>query len=144
VARWARDHAVPVLLNAAPARPLSAAMTACIDILVVNRVEAAMMCGRTVSNRVEAREAVALLRAFARHIVITLGGEGLVVAEADGDAEDIAPERVEVVSTHGAGDCFVARLAAGLAAGEPLPLAARHANASAARYVAGELSLTAR
>jgi sugar/nucleoside kinase (ribokinase family) len=43
-------------------------------------------------------------------------------------AEWIAPKRVNVVSTHGAGDCFVGVLAARLAGGDFLRQAAGFAN----------------
>ena len=49
----------------------------------------------------------------------------------------IAAERVTVVGTHGAGDCFVGALAARLAAGDTLADACRSATAAAARHVAG-------
>jgi sugar/nucleoside kinase (ribokinase family) len=50
----------------------------------------------------------------------------------------IAPKRVEVVSSHGAGDCFVGTLAAKIARGASLMQAAEFANAAGAAHVSGQ------
>jgi ribokinase len=64
----------------------------------------------------------------------------LVVAQYGQEPVDISAQKVTVKSTHGAGDCFVAQLAVALAQGNSLQNAAAMANATAAAYVAGELS----
>ena len=65
-------------------------------------------------------------------------GDGLVVRFADGDGRTIAPKPVKVVSSHGAGDCFLGALAAKIASGAPLLQAAEFANATAAAHVSGQ------
>jgi ribokinase len=71
-----------VVLNAAPARAVAAELLARVDVLVVNRGEAAALAG---TEDPEAA-AVALRALGPRVAVVTLGGEGLVAASADGVA----------------------------------------------------------
>ena len=138
-ARAAKADGALVILNAAPARPVSAALLDRIDVLVVNRVEAEMLSGASVQTREAAVAALPRLRGRGRAVIITLGAAGLVIQPA-GDAlpVPIAAHAVKVASTHGAGDCFVGVLAARLARGDPLVGAAEFANAAAAKYVSGE------
>ena len=133
VARAARADGARVILNAAPARALSATLRDSVDILVVNRIEAEMRSGESLSD---AAAVAAKLGASFPNVIVTLGGEGLWVKTAEGPPTRIAPKVVKVVSTHGAGDCFVGALAATLARGGSLTQAAEFANAAAAAHVA--------
>ncbi|MBE2278325.1 MAG: bifunctional hydroxymethylpyrimidine kinase/phosphomethylpyrimidine kinase [Rhodobacteraceae bacterium] len=128
LARRARAAGLRVILNAAPVRAGSAALLALCDLVVVNRVEAAALAGSaTAPDR-----AVAALRALgAGAVLVTLGGEGLL---GEGFAQPAFA--VPVISTHGAGDCFVGALAAEWGRGAALPEAARFAQAAAALHVA--------
>jgi ribokinase len=123
--------AARVVLNAAPAREMPAALMARVDVLVVNRGEAAALAG--VADPEAA--AVALRAKGPGVVIVTLGGEGLVAASAEGVLRMAAP-RVEVVSTHGAGDAFTGALAARLARGDGLAEALRFAQGAAALTVA--------
>lgn len=135
IAKAARETGAKVVINAAPARELSQEFLNLIDVLIVNRVEAEAMSGRTVTNRAEARAALDKLISTSRSVIITLGGEGLVVADASGKIVEITPIPVRVTSTHGAGDCFVGALCAQLASGVLLIDACRLANQTAAAFV---------
>ena len=135
VARAAKAAGAKVLLNAAPARAMSADLLSLIDILIVNRVEAAMLAEVAVETREGAFVAASRLAAFGRSIIVTLGGGGLVVQPHAEPAFWIAPKPVKVVSTHGAGDCFVGSLATRLARGDDLRAAAEFANLAAAAHV---------
>jgi ribokinase len=134
-ARVARAAGAHVILNAAPARAMSAALLDVVDVLVVNRVEASMLAQREVADRAGAIVALPRLAAPGRSVVVTLGGDGLVVQSDGAEAIEIAPKNVKVVSTHGAGDCFVGALAARIAEGDLLNQAAEFANAAAADHV---------
>lgn len=127
-----------VILNAAPARPLSAELAAMVDLLVVNAVEAATLAGSPEpGNLKEARSAaLSLARSFPR-VVVTAGAAGLAYA-AGGEALLITAEPVMVISTHGAGDAFVGTLAAALAGGAPMSNALETASHAAAMLVSGE------
>ncbi len=132
-AKVAQSSGAKVILNAAPARPLGQDLLQLVDVLVVNRVEAEALCGVPVATR---GDAVAVMPKLTGHgaVVITLGGDGLVVG-ASGSVTEIAPVPVNVTSTHGAGDCFVGVVAAQLASGVELVGACRAANARAAEFV---------
>ncbi len=135
MARVAHAAGAQVVINAAPARELSQDLLAQIDVLIVNRVEAEDMCGRAVTNKATARAALEMLASASRSVIITLGGDGLVVAAAAGEFADIEPIPVRVTSSHGAGDCFVGALCAQLATGATLLDACRVANQTAAAFV---------
>ncbi|MFP5076427.1 ribokinase [Rhizobium sp. YIM 134829] len=126
-----------VLLNAAPARPLSEALKAQVDVLVVNAVEAEMLSGTDVVETLEGALAAArrLKPGFPR-VVVTAGGAGVAAIDEDGQDIAIEPVKVKVESTHGAGDEFIGVLAAALARGETLEAALDAANRAAAKLVA--------
>jgi ribokinase len=135
IAYAAKSAGATVVLNAAPARELSSNLLECVDVLVVNRVEAEMMWGAPVLNTETAMAALPALGAGLRDVVITLGGEGLVLQSKGDRPVFLAPHPVEVVSTHGAGDCFVGVLSAQLAAGKSHADSCAAANRTAAHYV---------
>ena len=135
VAAAARAAGARVLLNAAPARALSAELQANVDILVVNAVEAADVSGREVTGPSDALGVAAELAQRFLHVVVTLGGDGLVYAGADEAPYALPAVPVRLVSTHGAGDEFIGVLAAGLVRGEAMRPALEAANAAAARLV---------
>jgi len=132
LARKARVANVLVILNAAPARDTQAELLELTDILVVNRGEAAELA----SDATPSEQARMLAARTGGSVVATLGAEGLVWAEPDGNAQALAAHPVTVVSTHGAGDAFVGALAAALDAGRALAQALRLAQAAAALHVA--------
>ena len=137
-AKAARTTGGLVILNAAPARPFRSELLELVDILVVNRVEAAMLAGVPVDSAVSARVALSRLAVSGQQsIIITLGSDGLVAKPAGGEPVEIPPMPVQAVSTHGAGDCFVGVLAKSLSGGEDLMTACRIANAAASQFVAG-------
>jgi ribokinase len=132
LAARARAAGLRVILNAAPARASDPALLALTDILVANRVEAADLLGDPAP---EPRAAAAALAGRGpRAVIVTLGAEGLVLHEDI--SEVISARPVTPVSTHGAGDAFIGALAASLASGAALPVAARFAAAAAALHVA--------
>jgi ribokinase len=120
-----------VVLNAAPAREISERLLARVDVLVVNRGEAAALAGLADPEAA----ALALRGKGPPVVIVTLGGEGLVAASDAGVVRMAAP-KVEVVSTHGAGDAFTGALAARLAKGDALAEALRFAQGAAALTVA--------
>ncbi len=120
-----------VILNAAPARDMPPALLARVDVLVVNRVEAAALAGTDDPEAAAAR----LQGQGPATVIVTLGADGLVAATGEGILRRPAP-RVRVVSTHGAGDAFCGALAAALARDADLAAALRFAQGAAALTVA--------
>jgi ribokinase len=134
-AKLAKDNRIRVILNAAPARPLGPELSAYVDVLVVNAVEAEMICGVAVTNLSAATKAAVLLSDQVANVVVTAGGLGLAVAKR-GDTPYAEPAHsVKLVDTHGAGDAFIGALAARLASGVSVTEAVRFANAAAALFV---------
>jgi ribokinase len=134
-AEFAKAHSVRVVLNAAPARPLDPKLLENVDILVVNAVEAEMMCGVAVASLAAAAEAAARLSSPATKVIVTAGGMGLAVAECGQPPQVQAAHAVNLVDTHGAGDAFIGALVARLVEGASLFEATRFANAAASLFV---------
>ncbi|KTS73749.1 MULTISPECIES: PfkB family carbohydrate kinase [Pantoea] len=133
-AQAARQQHIPVCINAAPARPLSAEFERSIDVLVVNAVEARDMSGIVVTDLSSAQQAATQLAARFPCVVVTAGEHGVAFSEA-GNTQTLPARKVTLVSTHGAGDCFMGVLCQALADGEALALAVAKANDAAATHV---------
>jgi ribokinase len=116
---------VRTLLNAAPARPVSRDVVDQLDLLVVNKLEAAALgeaLGWPVAPEPFARAAVGSHAALT--VVVTLGEQGALAANRELMWRVNAPA-VDVVDTTAAGDAFVGALAAALDRGNDLPSALR-------------------
>ena len=134
-AKLARGYGVRVVFNAAPARPLGPDLAANIDLLVVNAVEAEMICGVAIGSLRAATDAAAILSNQFAAVVVTAGGLGLAVGLAGKNPYAEAAHAVKLVDTHGAGDLFIGALAARLASGVRLAESVHFANAAAALFV---------
>jgi ribokinase len=113
LARRAHAAGSRVILNAAPAQPLSAKVLHQIDVLIVNESEA-----ETISAALDLAAApvqfVGQYRTrFGRDAIVSLGPRGLVASSPTG-AITVAAPSVNVVDTVGAGDALVGALAAAL------------------------------
>jgi ribokinase len=139
----ARGHGVPVLLNPAPAQPLPAELLAQVDVLVPNEGEAAQLLGLAPGAAFDAAEAAQALRALGpRTVIVTLGGDGVCVADARGTHRWPAP-RVQPRDTTGAGDTFIGAYAAALWEGRPGDEAIAFAQRAAAISVTREGAMPA-
>ncbi|MFI7442815.1 ribokinase [Nonomuraea indica] len=121
------------VLNLSPAMAVPEELLALCDPLVVNEHEAAWLLGDAGDP---ARQAKALLALGPRSVVITLGADGAVTAEA-GAVRPVPSPRVTPVDTTGAGDAFTGALAWRLALGESLAGAAAFAARVGAATVRG-------
>ncbi|WP_428374736.1 ribokinase [Lichenicoccus sp.] len=133
-ARRARQAGALVILNAAPARVLCDELAACLDILVVNAIEAQMLGAAPVTDPTSAARAASHLSDLVPVVIVTAGGAGVAV-QSVAYTGAVSPHAVQLVSTHGAGDAFIGALGARLAAGEGLEHAVAYANAAAALIV---------
>lgn len=140
LAQQAKQRGIAVCINAAPARDIEPELAACVQLLIVNAVEARDMCQIAVTDLASACEAAQVLAQRFPQVIVTAGEHGLAFCEAGGTASHIAAIPVKLVSTHGAGDCFVGVLSQSLLAGLSLADAAKKANHAAAEHVSRPLS----
>ncbi|MEU3145572.1 MULTISPECIES: ribokinase [unclassified Streptomyces] len=116
-----------LVLNPSPPRPLPGEVLAACDPLIVNEHEAKVILGEAARAGEEPEDWARLLLAKGpRSVVVTLGGEGALVASSDGVSR-IPSVKVRAVDTTGAGDSFTAALAWRLGLGESLAQAAAYA-----------------
>jgi ribokinase len=118
----ARAAGTLTILNLAPAAPIDPASFADIDILVVNRGEAASL----------GDDPASIARRIRQALVVTRGADGSTTYLTDGGRIDTPALAIEPVDTTGAGDTFVGVLAAALDTRLPLAAALRRASAAAA------------
>jgi ribokinase len=122
-----------VLYNCAPARKISPRLLALVEWLVVNESEAALLSGQPVSSESEAGIAAqALLGHGVKNVLITLGAEGVCVAQNGGSIFHVPAFPVKALDTVGAGDTFCGVLAVACGEGRELAQAVRFAAAAAA------------
>ncbi|OGV68736.1 MAG: ribokinase [Lentisphaerae bacterium RIFOXYA12_FULL_48_11] len=123
---------VRVILNPAPARPLSDKLLRKISIITPNETEAELLTGIKVKNEAAASKAAAkLLARGVGTVILTLGSRGAFVADRN-ERKLVHGFRVKPVDTTAAGDVFNGALAVALAEGKPMIDAVRFANAAAA------------
>ena len=121
-----------VILNPAPARPLSSRLLRCVSILTPNEHEAELLTGIKVNDESgAARAAEALLRRGVGAVIVTLGARGAFVADSS-SRKLVRGFKVKAVDTTAAGDIFNGALAVALAENRELPDAVRFAQAAAA------------
>lgn len=135
-AQIANENDVRVILNPAPAQPLSDVILQQVSVLTPNESEAEFLTGITVNNETDAEIAAnALFDKGIKTVLITLGSKGALVF--DSDYRDLVPGfEIEAVDSTAAGDAFNGALAVALSEGKPLKDAVAFANA------AGALSVT--
>ena len=135
----ARRRGVRTVLNAAPYRSLSPEFARLVDILVVNAVEAEMIGTAPVDDLPAAAKAAKRLSDRFPCVIVTAGAHGLATCLTQGDPLTIAAEKVNVITSHGAGDAFIGAMAASLVMGGGLDAACRAASIAAARHVSGKV-----
>jgi len=123
-AELAQQVGAKVILNAAPALALSREDLSHVDVLVVNELEAAAISQTQPDTPQTALAVARQLCQLCPAVVITLGQQGAVWADAKGQGHQPSFP-VRVVDTTGAGDAFVGALAVSLCEGRGLPEAVR-------------------
>ena len=124
-----------IILNAAPALTPNKDFFERIDLLVVNQLEAKMLLNEepNIFNNLDALQKLQNLGP--KEVIITLGADGYTGISKNGEIFSEPGIKVDVLSTHGAGDSFVGTLAAFICKGEPINIAAQYAQASSALHV---------
>lgn len=120
----ARAAGKAVVLNAAPARVLPLDLLKSVDVLVVNRHEAAMLTGQ--DPHVEpGRIALRLPELGVHAVLLTLGAQGSILVHK-GRIRRVPTPRVSAVDSVGAGDAYVGALAVGWVAVQKAARAKSH------------------
>lgn len=131
-ARIAADNGVTVILDPAPARPLSDGLLGRIDLLTPNVSEAELLAGERITTEEDARRVAAELAARGvRQVVLTRGASGCLAHTTEG-AFTIPAAPTEAVDTTAAGDCFNGALACAVGRGASLRQALEFASRAAA------------
>ncbi|MGL4614137.1 MAG: PfkB family carbohydrate kinase, partial [Shewanella sp.] len=131
-AKVAKEANTQVILNPAPARPLSEALLACVDIITPNETEAEVLTGIKVCDNASAQAAADKLHASGiATVMITLGARGVWLSQQD-QGELIAGFKVDATDTTAAGDTFNGAFVTALMEAMPLPRAIKFAHAAAA------------
>lgn len=125
VAQWAHDAGVIVMINPAPAAPMSDKLLSCATYISPNEHEAAILANHSidVSNGINFEDVDIVSKAFqargVENLIITMGDNGSVVAGKDGIHHTDCVRMPHVADPTAAGDSFVAAFCTGLCAGLP-------------------------
>lgn len=129
-ARLGRKYGAAVILNPAPAQPLSDDLLSRVDYLIPNETELQLLSGQT-----ELDQGIrALLKGPLSNLIVTLGEKGARWASRSRQVY-VPSFGVRAVDTVAAGDAFVGAFAATLAEGRTVEDALRRGNAAGALAV---------
>jgi ribokinase len=126
----ARQDGVRVILNPAPAQPLEAELLNGVDFLIPNQNELALLAGHG-SMRDTARQ---LQASGVRSIIVTLGQDGALIVDAEGETY-VPGRQVQVVDATAAGDAFAGAFVVAIAEGRSTREAVKWGNAAGALAV---------
>jgi ribokinase len=124
----ARKKKVRVVLNPAPARSLDEKLLKQVDFLVPNQNELALLTG-VQDIELAANSMIGLVTGA---VIVTLGGDGVLIVQKKNKSQHILAYTVPVVDTVAAGDAFVGAFVLGLAEGKNMRDAAMFGNAAGA------------
>jgi ribokinase len=126
--KFARRNGIRCILNPAPAQPIEIQAVAELDYFVPNEHEAFAISGLPVRNLDEAKVCAAkLLASGIRRVIVTLGGNGSLLAGSEG-MEHVPAFSVKSLDSTGAGDAFIGSFATFLGEGMPELEAVKRAN----------------
>ncbi|MFM2483552.1 ribokinase [Celerinatantimonas yamalensis] len=134
-AKAAQKAGTQVILNPAPAQPLSDELLALVDMITPNETEALQLTGVHVVDKASAEQAASILHAKGVHtVIITMGRKGAWVSE-QGQGYLSQGFVVKAVDTTAAGDTFNGALITELLNDQTLEQALRFAHGAAALSV---------
>ena len=138
IAEWAHETGVPVMVNPAPAAPMSDRLLSAVTFLSPNEHEAAVLTGHSISveNGIDYDDVRAVADALrergVKNLIITMGGNGSIAVGESGIHHTECVKMPHVADPTAAGDSFVASFCTVLAAGLPVDKALDFASHAAA------------
>lgn len=127
VAKAAKKQNKKVILNPAPARPLSEELLKSLYLITPNETEAELITGQKITDVETAIKAASLIRAKGvENVIITMGSQGALVY-TDSICELVPAYKVKAIDTTAAGDIFNGALVVAIAEGHGWIEAARFA-----------------
>ena len=135
-AEKARAHGLKICLNASPPQKISSNLITNTDIIIVNLIEAEKISQSKISSIDDAKKTAKELTEQFELVIITAGEKGIVTCERNKNTFSILAKKIEVNSTHGAGDVFAGIFCAALASNADLKKAVEIGNEKAAFHVA--------
>lgn len=131
-AKKAKENNVKVILNPAPAQPLSNDFLKNVYMMIPNETEAEIISGVKVHDWESAKKAADIICSKGVEIVvITMGSMGALLKEG-GEYHKISALKVNAVDTTAAGDTFCGAISVAIAEGKNLKEAIAFANQSSA------------
>lgn len=125
VAKIAFEKGKKVILNPAPAQPLSAELLSHLYLITPNETEAEMISDVKITDEASANEAAQVLsEKGVQNVIITLGSKGALVY-SNGESEVVPAYKVKAIDTTAAGDVFNGALTVALSEGRDLKEASR-------------------
>ena len=137
-AALAKKKGMTVILNPAPAVSLPECLLCNVDIICPNESEAKILTGIDIVDDVSLALTVkTLYKIGVKQVVITMGSRGAIVTDGY-EITQIAPRKVEVVDTTGAGDAFFGAMTLMLASGKSIVEAGRFASVASSITITRE------
>lgn len=133
VIKQAKRRNIPVIVNPAPAFPMTDDDLSSIDMLALNETEAELITSMTMRSPVEA--ARLLVGRGVREVLLTLGEHGCFYLDCEGNEISLGAYRVKAIDTTAAGDTFIGAFAAARTDGMSTMECLRFASAAAALSV---------
>lgn len=135
VIRIAKEKNIPIVLNPAPAVPLSQEMLSAVDYLTPNELELSILSGLPTTNLEEMKKAAqSLVDIGVKNVVATIGKLGALIANKDG-VYVVSGYKVDAIDTVAAGDSFNGALAVAIVEEKSLIDGVKFANAMGALTV---------
>ena len=137
-AKAAKQRGILVCINAAPAMKMEDELKDLIDILIVNELEARQFTNINIENLDDAKKACLDLSKYFKSVIVTAGDKGVACCLQGQEPWGLDVHKVKLISTHGAGDCFVGAFCSKFATTNNFRNAVDYANLMAAQHVSSD------